>query len=128
MEGDSIFSFAVNTAPKEINALLSKLEVDKADVDYFLIHQANQMINKFIQKRLKVDDSKCIYNITDFGNTSSTSIPLMIISKLREKFNGKKIVCSAFGTGLAWGTMIMDTSTDGVFPELIRYVGNKTDN
>ena len=80
------------------------------------------MINKFIQKRLKVDDSKCIYNITDFGNTSSTSIPLMIISKLREKFNGKKIVCSAFGTGLAWGTMVMDTSTDGVFPELIRYL------
>mgnify|MGYP002552196012 FL=1 len=128
MEGDSIFSFAVNTAPKEINALLSKLAVDKADVDYFLIHQANQMINKFIQKRLKVDDSKCIYNITDFGNTSSTSIPLMIISKLREKFNGKKIVCSAFGTGLAWGTMVMDTSTDGVFPELIRYAGDKTDN
>ena len=36
--------------------------------------------------------------------------------------------CSAFGTGLAWGTMVMDTSTDGVFPELIRYAGDKTDN
>ena len=128
MEGDSIFSFAVNTAPKEINALLSKLAVDKADVDYFLIHQANQMINKFIQKRLKVDDSKCIYNITDFGNTSSTSIPLMIISKLREKFIGMKIVCSACGTGLAGGNMVLDTCTDGVFPELIRYAGDKTDN
>lgn len=128
MEGDNIFSFAVNTAPKEINALLSKLGVEKSNVDYFLIHQANQMINKFIQKRLKVDDTKCIYNIADFGNTSSTSIPLMIVNKLRDKFNGKKIVCSAFGTGLSWGTMVMDTPADGVFPELIGYVGDKTDH
>ncbi len=120
MEGDSIFSFAVNTAPKEINSLLAKLEISKDDVDYFLIHQANEMINKFIQKRLKVGNEKCIYNITEFGNTSSTSIPLMITSKLRDSIGGKRIVCSAFGTGLAWGTIILTTPKDIVCPELIR--------
>ena len=38
------------------------------------------------------------------------------------------IVCSGFGRVLGWGTMVMDTSTDGVFPELIRYADDKTDN
>lgn len=121
MEGDSIFSFAVNTAPKEIKNLLLKLDIDKSEIDFFLIHQANQMINKFIQKRLKVEDSKCIYNIQNFGNTSSTSIPLMIVNKLMNSFGGVKVIASAFGTGLAWGTMYFETASDIHIVELIHF-------
>lgn len=112
MEGDDILSFAMHAAPKCIKGLLEHFEIPKEEIDYFLIHQANQMINKLIQKRLKVDDEHCPYNIADFGNSSSTTIPLMIVNKLRNNFGGKKVVACGFGTGLAWGALFFEPESD----------------
>lgn len=108
MEGDDILSFAMHAAPKCIKGLLDHFDIPKEKIDYFLIHQANQMINKLIQKRLKVDDAHCPYNIADFGNSSSTTIPLMIANKLKGAFGGKNVVACGFGTGLAWGALYFE--------------------
>ena len=121
MEGDDILSFAMHAAPKCIKGLLEHFEIAKDEIDYFLIHQANQMINKLIQKRLKVDDEHCPYNIADFGNASSTTIPLMIVNKLKDKFAGKKIVACGFGTGLAWGAVYFTPNCDVCVTELVHY-------
>lgn len=121
MEGDDILSFAMHAAPKCIKGLLEHFEIPKEEVDFFLIHQANQMINKLIQKRLKVDDEHCPYNIAEFGNSSSTTIPLIITNKLRESFGGKKVVACGFGTGLAWGALYFEPSDDIVVPDIIHY-------
>lgn len=121
MEGDDILSFAMHAAPKCIKGLLENFGKDKDEVDYFLIHQANRMINKLIQKRLKIDDLHCPYNIEEFGNTSSTSIPLMIVNKLSESIKGKNIVACGFGTGLAWGALHTNMATDLHVTELIHY-------
>jgi 3-oxoacyl-[acyl-carrier-protein] synthase-3 len=121
MEGEDILSFAMHTAPKCIKGLLEHFELPKEDMDYFLIHQANQLINKLIQKRLKVDDAHCPYNIRDFGNTSSTSIPLMIVNKLRDEISSKKIVACGFGTGLAWGAMYTTIPDDSVIVPLLHF-------
>lgn len=121
MEGEDILSFAMHAAPKCIKGLLEHFEIPKEDIDYFLIHQANQMINKLIQKRLKVDDAHCPYNIAEFGNSSSTTIPLMIVNKLKNTFGGKKVVACGFGTGLAWGALYFEPSKDIVVTDLVRY-------
>lgn len=123
MEGDDILSFAMNTAPKCIKNLLAHYEIEKEEIDYFLIHQANQMINKLIQKRLKVDDEHCPYNIAEFGNTSSTTIPLMIVNKLRNSIGGKRVVACGFGTGLAWGALCLQPREDMKVVELVHYEG-----
>lgn len=120
MEGEDILSFAMHAGPKCIKGMLEHFELDKDNVDYFLIHQANQMINKLIQKRLKIDDAHCPYNINEFGNTSSTSIPLMIVNKLSHKISNKKIVACGFGTGLAWGSLYNELG-GVVVPGLIHY-------
>ena len=104
-----------------IKGLLEHFEIPKENIDYFLIHQANQMINKLIQKRLKVDDDHCPYNIAEFGNSSSTTIPLMIVNKLRNNFGGKKIVACGFGTGLAWGALCFDPEKTIVVSEMVHY-------
>lgn len=122
MEGDDILSFAMHAAPKCIKGLLEHFEIPKEGVDYFLIHQANQMINKLIQKRLKVDDEHCPYNIAEFGNSSSTTIPLIITNKLRGEFGGKKVVACGFGTGLAWGALYFKPEEDIFISEIIHYV------
>lgn len=121
MEGEDILSFAMHAAPKCIKGLLEHYGIPKEEIDFFLIHQANQMINKLIQKRLKVDDDHCPYNIADFGNTSSTTIPLMIVNKLKESFGGKKVIACGFGTGLAWGALYFEPSNDILILELVHY-------
>ena len=121
MEGEDILSFAMHAAPKCIKGLLEHFEIPKEEIDYFLIHQANQMINKLIQKRLKVDDAHCPYNIADFGNSSSTSIPLMIVHKLKEQFGGKKIIACGFGTGLAWGALYYEPDESIKVCNLVHY-------
>ena len=121
MEGEDILSFAMHAAPKCIKGLLGHFNLEKESIDFFLIHQANQMINKLIQKRLKVDDEHCPYNISDFGNTSSTTIPLMIVNKLKDSIGGKRVVACGFGTGLAWGAIYFEPQKDLVISEIIHY-------
>ena len=79
------------------------------------------MINKLIQKRLKVDDDHCPYNIAEFGNSSSTTIPLMIVNKLKDSFGGSKVVACGFGTGLAWGALYFEPTNGINVVELIHY-------
>lgn len=121
MEGEDILSFAMHTAPKCIKGLLEHFEIPNEEVDYFLIHQANQLINKLIQKRMKVEDERCPYNIHDFGNTSSTTIPLMIVNKLRNSFGGRRFVACGFGTGLAWGSLCAEVEESIKISELVYY-------
>ena len=68
-------------------------------------------MNNQIVKKLKIDPEKvpsCMYN---FGNTSSASIPMTIVSQLRGKFENKptKFLCCGFGVGLSWGTVAFDS-------------------
>ncbi len=125
MEGDDILSFAINAAPRCIKSLIEYTGIEKSTIDFFLIHQANRLINKLIQKRLRIDDEHCPYNIEDFGNTSSTSIPLMIVNKLKDIIRSKRIIACGFGTGLAWGAMITDLSSDIHIPTLIHFNESK---
>ena len=122
MEGEDILSFAMHAAPKCIKELIEHFGLPKEEVDFFLIHQANEMINKLIQKRLRiVDEKKCPYNIAEFGNTSSTTIPLMIVNKLRRDISGKRVVACGFGTGLAWGSFYAQIAEDIVVSEMQYY-------
>lgn len=105
MLGDSIFSFAVSAAPKNISELVEHFGLNADKVDYYVIHQANKMINTLIEKRIKVDSRKFIHNIKDFGNTSSTSIPLALICQLGTQMRQHSYVACGFGTGLTWGSI-----------------------
>jgi 3-oxoacyl-[acyl-carrier-protein] synthase-3 len=86
--------------------MLTALSVQSDDIDYFLFHQANKFMIDFIVKKLKIDTEKVPYCIDRFGNTSSASIPLTIVSELENKIkdNAKLILCG-FGAGLSWGTL-----------------------
>lgn len=58
----------------------------------------------FFAKRLKFDMGKVPYCIQKYGNTSSTSVPLTIVSELNGKIkDGDRVVMCGFGAGLSWG-------------------------
>ncbi len=87
--------------------------------DHLVFHQANRLINETIRKMLKVDPAKVPYSLREFGNTSCSSIPLTMVTGIGEELRSKprKLLLSAFGIGLSWGTVLVET--DGiVVPEL----------
>jgi len=110
MKGMDVFAFGISTAPKSIKNLGKEFKFDYGTYDYFVFHQANRKMNETIRKKLKLPEEKVPYSMTYFGNTSSASIPVTIVTKLADKLTGhKKIIGSAFGVGLSWGTIAFET-------------------
>ncbi len=108
MNGADVFNFVIREVPKDFNRLIEFSGIDVSSVDYFIFHQANNYINGYLAKKLKLQEDKVPSTIEKFGNTSSVSIPLTIVSELKDKTTGpKKILLSGFGVGLSWGTAII---------------------
>lgn len=119
MDGAGVFSFAISKAPASIKKLISEFKINSEEVDYYLLHQANQFIINKINKKIGGGD-KVISNLQDFGNTSSTSIPLCISSKLTKSFKNKKCIACAFGVGLSWASIYFETDGEIVCSDLIQ--------
>lgn len=118
MDGAGVFAFAISKAPASIKKLMNEYEIAPESVDYYLLHQANQFIINKISKKIGGGD-KVISNLQDFGNTSSTSIPLCITSQLNNSFTNKKCIGCAFGVGLSWASIYFETDNEIVCPKLI---------
>lgn len=117
MKGIDVFTFGITTAPKSVKQLSRHFEFDYLDYDYFVFHQANRMMNEMIRKKLKLEEDKVPYSMTMFGNTSSASIPLTIVTQLHDKLDGKKnLIGCGFGVGLSWGSVAFTTEDIYILP------------
>ena len=104
MDGMEVFNFAMSVVPKGIKEIVKATETTLDDIDWLVFHQANKFMTDFFVKRLKFDINKVPYCIQKYGNTSSTSVPLTIVSELSEKIkDGDRVVMCGFGAGLSWG-------------------------
>lgn len=112
MNGLDVFAFAISTAPKSVKKLAKEFGFDYLDADYFVFHQANRKLNETIRKKLKIEPEKYPYSLTHFGNTSSASIPLTIVTELAPAVaeGKKKFICCGFGVGLSWGTIAFESN------------------
>ncbi|MBO2524429.1 MAG: ketoacyl-ACP synthase III [Bacteroidetes bacterium] len=127
MKGMDVFSFGISTAPKSVKKLAEHYEFEISEYDYLLLHQANMKMNNMIAKKLKFDKDKVPSSMYHFGNTSSASIPLTIVTELKDKAaTSKKILCCGFGVGLSWGTVAL-TIDNIVISDLVEVTDNKTD-
>lgn len=122
MDGMDVFSFAITKVPKALKKLCAEFEISIDDVDYLVLHQANKLIVDAIAKRLKIPSEKVPLGLREYGNTTSASIPLTIVSECAEAYRSgyqKALVCG-FGTGLSWGSAFIETNNI-VVPEVIVY-------
>ncbi|MDF1699035.1 MAG: ketoacyl-ACP synthase III [Saprospiraceae bacterium] len=120
LSGMDIFNFSVTEVPKTIREFCAFSKKDIQEYDYLLLHQANKLMNETIRKKLKVSKDKVPYSIQKFGNTSSASIPLTIVTELREVCSTSQVsmLLSGFGVGLSWGVCNLDLNKI-ICPELI---------
>ncbi len=113
LNGLDVFTFSVTEIPKNIIELMHFTNVDCTSVDYFVMHQANKIMNETIRKKLKIEESKTPYSLRNFGNTSSASIPLTLVTQCALTIGGfegsKKFLLSGFGVGLSWGSVVFDS-------------------
>lgn len=108
MMGGDVFNFVIREIPRDIKNTLAHAERTADSFDYVVFHQANNFINSYIARKMKLDTTKIPSTIAKFGNTSSVSVPLTIVSELKGKLDGKKdLLLSAFGVGMTWATGIV---------------------
>ena len=108
MNGKEVYRFAVARVPEAISKAMFQADITADDIDWLLLHQANQRIMDAVAKRLQIPASKIISNIAEYGNTSAASIPLSLDAAVREGRvkPGDTIAASGFGAGLTWGAAI----------------------
>ena len=110
MKGQDVFKFAVKAASSDISRTLEDARVSADDVDHYLVHQANIRIISSIQDYLEQPKEKFPVNISDHGNSSSASCPILLDEcrrngRLRE---GDLIAMSAFGAGFVSGAVLFE--------------------
>lgn len=104
MDGMAVFNFAMKRVPKAIKEMTEVTGITLEDIDWLVFHQANRFMTDFFVKKLKFYPERVPYCIDRYGNTSSTSVPLTIVSELHDKMkDGDKVVMAGFGAGLSWG-------------------------
>lgn len=125
LKGDRIFDFAINEVISSIRNMVQKTEISLEEIDYFMLHQANLLINETVRKLLKIPAQKVPYSLELYGNTSSASIPLTIVTQngnIARNGVSKYLFCG-FGVGFSWGTVILDMGNI-ICPSLIEYKTN----
>ena len=122
ISGMDVFSFAISRPPISIKKLMEAYELTPENVDYFLIHQANKLIVDRIVKKLKLPLEKVPYDLQEFGNLGGASIPMLMSWNLAEELRTRPLtlLCSSFGLGLTWGTMVL--RTEPMIVENINYL------
>ncbi len=100
MDGNKLFNFSLNAVTNLINELMKENRLTNKNLDYILLHQASNIINNNIINKLKIEDNKFLKNYNKFGNTVSSTIPILINENFK-KLKNKKILLCGFGVGLS---------------------------
>lgn len=119
MNGPDVFNFAIREVPVDIKRICEFARIPIEDLDYYVFHQANAYMNGYLLKKLKLPLAKVPSSISKFGNTSSVSIPITIVSELKDQLVGRhQLLLCGFGVGMSWATSILEFH-DCYIPELI---------
>ena len=109
MNGQEVYKFAVKEVPSILDKLFRKTNYSSEEVDWLVLHQANQRILDSVGDRLKIPREKILSNLEKYGNTSAATIPLMMDEAIRNNRIKQNdiIATSGFGAGLSWGAALI---------------------
>lgn len=109
MDGQGVFKFAVRKVPEVIEEVLEGAGMAREEITYYILHQANQRIVEAVARRLDEPIEKFPMNLSEYGNTSSASIPILLdeMKKSGRLKRGQKLILAGFGAGLSWGATLV---------------------
>jgi 3-oxoacyl-[acyl-carrier-protein] synthase III len=112
MDGPEIFKFAVKAVKESLRRILEMANIEREELDYLIIHQANNRILEAASRFAGVPLEKIYVNVNRYGNTSAASVPIALHEALAEgriKPGDKVFLCS-FGAGVTWGAALVEWS------------------
>jgi len=109
MNGQEVYKFAVREVPAVLEELLRGSGLAADQLDWLLLHQANQRILDAVADRFAMPHERVLSNLASYGNTSAATIPLMLDEAVRDGRirSGHLIASSGFGAGLSWGGALL---------------------
>ncbi|TVQ09998.1 MAG: ketoacyl-ACP synthase III [Leptolyngbya sp. DLM2.Bin27] len=109
MNGREVYKFAINRVPEVIEKALFRASLTTAEIDWLVLHQANQRILDAVASRLNVAPERVVSNMDRHGNTSAASIPIALDEAVRagQIKSGDVVATAGFGAGLTWGAAIV---------------------
>ena len=104
MDGPELVRFSLEAVPPLIDRLLEQSKWTRDNVDVYLMHQATALMLNRLRNRLNLDEEKAPEALEHYGNTVSSTIPILIhdlrvTGRLRP---GKQTLMIGFGVGLSW--------------------------
>jgi 3-oxoacyl-[acyl-carrier-protein] synthase-3 len=108
MDGGHIFDFTRNRVPPLINDLMTLAGKKADDYAYFIFHQANEYLIKFLASKAGIRLAVVPLSIDQFGNTGAASVPLTLAlagppTRKGEDYEDYEVMFLGFGVGLSWG-------------------------
>ncbi len=109
MEGRPVFKWAIRLLGDTIKEVVAAANLTLAEVDVFVLHQANVRILDAVAEDLGLPREKMVINLDRYGNTSGASVPLALDDAIERGLirPGSRVLLSGFGAGLAWGTALV---------------------
>lgn len=104
MDGPSLLSFTVVAVPKLIEQVLELAHLHRDDVQLYLLHQATRKMLEQLQVRLELDSQRLPIMLENYGNTVSSTLPILISDLRREGrlVAGTNSLLIGFGVGWSW--------------------------
>jgi len=109
MQGKEVFKHAVTNIAAAIQASADAAGIPVSDVNWFVPHQANQRILDGTARKLGIDPTKVISTVALHGNTSAASVPLALVTAVRDGRvkRGDLVLLEAMGGGFTWGAALL---------------------
>jgi 3-oxoacyl-[acyl-carrier-protein] synthase III len=109
MKGNEVFKVAVRTLGRIVDETLSANDLEKADLDWLIPHQANLRIIAATARMLDMDMDHVVVTVDRHGNTSAASVPLALDEAVRDGRikRGDLMLLEAFGGGFTWGSALI---------------------
>jgi 3-oxoacyl-[acyl-carrier-protein] synthase III len=126
MDGPELVKFSLDIAPPLIDDVLTRAHWTRDKIDMYLIHQATLFMLDHLRERLSLDREHTPEALEDYGNTVSSTIPILI-RDLRDSGRlrpGKQTLLMGFGVGLSWAGCVW-TETWAAQQVQVRTVADK---
>ncbi|MDO5115278.1 MAG: beta-ketoacyl-ACP synthase III [Synergistaceae bacterium] len=108
MKGSEVFRFVNTHLPAFLKDFCDKSGIIPADVDFWVLHQANTRIIDGLFKRLGASSERTLTNLENYGNTSAASLMITLDETMKAGRikSGDKVVFTAFGAGMTLGALL----------------------
>jgi 3-oxoacyl-[acyl-carrier-protein] synthase-3 len=110
MDGKAVFKIAVRVLEEVARETLALCDMQPADIDWLIPHQANVRILDATAKKLGIDPARVIVTVDRHANTSAASVPLALDTAVRDGRirPGHKVLLQGVGGGLTWGATLVE--------------------